>query len=368
MSISFRAAVLRQAAAARPYATSRPLAIERVELPDPAAGEVLVEVKAASICHSDLSVVNGDRRWPLPIVPGHEASGVVRATGPGVEGFAPGDRVALIFLTQCGTCARCIEGRPFLCERGTQANREGRLITGGPHLSLQGARIHHHMGLAAFAEYALVSEKSLVRIPSELGFVEASLFGCAVMCGAGTALYSARIEPGESVAVVGLGGVGLAAIMGARLAGATRIAAVDANPAKGDLARAVGATDIASPEEAMKLDRFDVSLEATGSVEGFELALELARRGGRTVTVSLPDAGKRFGFPLSRLVAEARTVSGSYIGSCIPSRDIPAFASLYRQGRLPVDRLISRTLGLDEINEAMDALAEGRAVRQVIVF
>jgi alcohol dehydrogenase len=224
------------------------------------------------------------------------------------------------------------------------------------------------MGLAAFAQYALVSEKSLVRIPADLGFVEASVFGCAVMCGAGTALYSARIEPGETVAVVGAGGVGLAAIMGARVAGATRIAAVDANPSKGDLARAVGATEVASPEEAMRLDRFDVSLEATGSVEGFELALELARRGGRTVTVSLPDAGKRFGFPLSRLVAEARTIAGSYIGSCIPSRDIPAFVSLYRQGRLPVDRLITRTLGLDDINEAMDALADGRAVRQVIVF
>ncbi len=368
MPMSFRAAVLRQAGAVRPYTASRPLAIEKVDLPDPAAGEVLVEIKAASICRSDLSVVNGDRRWPLPIVPGHEASGLVRATGAGVEGFAPGERVALIFLTQCGACARCIEGKPFLCERGTQANREGRLITGGPRLSLGGAPVHHHMGLAAFAEYALVSEKSLVRIPPDLGFVEASVFGCAVMCGAGTALYSSRIEPGESVAVVGAGGVGLAAIMGARLAGATRIAAVDANASKSDLALAVGATAFASPEEALKLERFDVSLEATGSVEGFELALELARRGGRTVTVSLPEATRRFGFPLSRLVAEARTIAGSYIGSCIPSRDIPAFVSLYRQGRLPVDRLITRTLGLDEINEAMDALAEGRAVRQVIAF
>ena len=368
MSISFRAAVLRQAAAAHPYAASRPLSIEQVDLPDPAAGEVLVEVKAASICHSDLSVVNGDRRWPLPIVPGHEASGVVRATGPDVEGFAAGDRVALIFLTQCGACARCIEGKPYLCERGTQANREGRLISGGPRLSLKGAPIHHHMGLAAFAEYALVSEKSLVRIPPELGFVEASLFGCAVMCGAGTALYSARIEPGESIAVVGLGGVGLAAIMGARIAGATRIVAVDANAAKAELALAVGATEFASAEKAPGLGRVDVSVEASGTVEGFELALELARRGGRTVTVSLPEATQRFGFPLSRLVAEARTISGSYIGSCIPSRDIPAFVSLFRQGRLPVDRLITRTLPLEEINEAMDALADGRAVRQVIVF
>ena len=366
-SVRFRAAVLRQAAAVRPYAASRPLAIETVELPPPAAGEVLVRIKAASICHSDLSVVNGDRAWPLPIVPGHEAAGVVAETGPGVASVAEGDHVALIFLTQCGVCERCVEGKSYLCARGTQANREGRLITGGPRLSLGGAPLHHHMGLAAFAEYALVSEKSLVKIPSELGFVEASLFGCAVMCGAGTALYSAGIAPGESVAVVGLGGVGLAAVMGARLAGATRIVAVDRNADKGELALAVGATAFHANDE-LNEKNFDVALEATGTVEGFELALELTRRGGRTVTVSLPDAQRRFSFPLSRLVAEARTVAGSYIGSCLPSRDIPAFVELYRQGRLPVDRLVTRTLALDEINEAMDALAEARVLRQVVVF
>jgi len=243
---------------------------------------------------------------------------------------------------------------------------QGRLITGGPRLSLGGAPLHHHMGLAAFAEYALVSDKSLVKIPPELGFVEASLFGCAVMCGAGTALYSARIAPGESVAVVGLGGVGMAAIMGARLAGATRITAVDRNANKGDLALSVGATSFISDHQTPQ--NFDVALDATGSVEGFELALELTRRGGRTVTVSLPDAQRRFSFPLSRLVAEARTVAGSYIGSCLPSRDIPAFIDLYRQGRLPVDRLVTRTLALGEINEAMDALADARVLRQVVVF
>ncbi|MFZ1910165.1 MAG: alcohol dehydrogenase catalytic domain-containing protein, partial [Burkholderiales bacterium] len=342
-------------------------AIESVDLPPPAAGEVLVRIRAASICRSDLSVVNGDRRWPLPIVPGHEAAGVVASTGPEVASVAEGDHVALIFLTQCGVCERCVEGRSYLCARGTQANREGRLITGGPRLSLGGKTLHHHMGLAAFAEYALVSEKSLVKIPPALGFVEASLFGCAVMCGAGTALYTARIAPGESVAVVGLGGVGLAAIMGARLAGATRVVALDRDAAKGELALAVGATAFAAVDSIDQKD-FDVTLDASGTVEGFELALELARRGGRTATVSLPDARRKFGFPLARLVAEARTVSGSYIGSCLPSRDIPAFAELYRQGRLPVERLVTRTIALDEINQAMDELDAGRAVRQVMTF
>ena len=369
-----RAAVLRCAGMARPYAASRPLAIEELELPPPQAGEVLVRIRAASLCHSDLSVVNADRRWPLPIVPGHEAAGVVAETGPGVSGVAPGDRVALIFLTQCGTCARCAEGKSFLCERGTLANREGRLITGGPRLQSRLGAVHHHMGLAAFAEYALVSEKSLVRIPGDLDFVAASLFGCAVMCGAGTALYSAAIRPGESVAVFGAGGVGLAAIMGAKIAGATRIIAVDDHAAKKDLALAIGATDFlpagggAAAVRELVPAGVDAALDASGSVEAFQQALESTRRGGRTVTVSLPEAGRQFSFSLSRLVAEARTVSGSYIGSCVPSRDIPAFIQLYRQGRLPVERLVTKTLGLADINEAMDELADGRAVRQVITF
>ena len=368
MTLRFRAAVLRASGAARPYAHSRPLAIEQVELPEPGAGEVLVRIRAASICHSDLSVVNGDRRWPMPIVPGHEAAGIVERVGPGVAVLAPGDRVALIFLTRCGSCARCMEGKAYLCERGTQANREGRLITGGPHLRLAGAPVHHHMGLAAFAEYALVAEKSLVRVPEAIGFVEASLFGCAVMCGAGSALYTARVAAGESVAVVGLGGVGLAAIMGARLAGATRIVAVDAGAGKADLALSCGATEFLRADAIGQAAGVDVALEASGTVAGFESALHITRRGGRTVTTSLPAAEDKFQFPLARLVAEARTVSGSYIGSCLPNRDIPAFIDLYRQGRLPVDRLVSSTLALDDINGAMDALAEARTIRQVIVF
>jgi len=360
--------VLRAAGAARPYARSRPLTIEQVELPAPGRGEVLVRIRAASLCHSDLSVVNGDRRWPMPIVPGHEAAGTVERIGPEVQGFSPGDAVALIFLAQCGSCARCLEGRSFLCERGTQANREGRLITGGPRLRLAGQPLHHHMGLAAFAEYALVADKSLVRIPAGSDFVEASLFGCAVMCGAGSALYTARVAAGESVAVVGLGGVGLAGIMGARLAGATRIVAIDRAKHKADLARACGATEFLLADDAAGIDPLDVALEASGTVAGFELALQITRRGGRTVTTSLPAADQSFQFPLARLVAEARSVSGSYIGSCLPNRDIPAFMALHRQGRLPIEKLVSGTIALDDINSAMDALADARAVRQVIVF
>jgi alcohol dehydrogenase len=372
----FRAAVLHASARPRPYTSSHPLSIETVEAPAPTAGEVLVAVRAASVCHSDLSVVNGDRAWPLPIVPGHEAAGVVEEVGLGVTAFAPGDRVVLVFLAQCGTCARCAEGRPWLCESGTTANREGRLLTGGPRLSGNGALVHHHMGLAAFAERTLVSEKSLVKLPSDVPFVVASLFGCAVMCGAGSVLYTAGVQPGQSVAVIGLGGVGLSAVLGAVAGGATEIVAVDPRQDKRELARSLGATAVIDPMEGEPADAIrtvspggvDHAIEAAGTPGAFETAFRATRRGGTTVTMALPGPAARFALPLAQLVAEARTVKGSYIGSCIPRRDIPAFIALYRQGRLPVERLITSTIGLDDINEAMDRLADGNAVRQVMTF
>lgn len=374
--MKFKAAVLRKPGLPHPYAASRPLSIETVEVPPPAAGEVIVAIKAASLCHSDLSVVNGDRAWPMPIVPGHEAAGVVAEVGPGVRSVKPGDHVALIFLTQCGECEHCIEGRPSLCARGTQANREGRLLSGGPRLKLDGQAVHHHMGLSAFAEYALVSEKSLVKIPDDLPFVEASLFGCAVMCGAGTALYSTAIRPGQSVAVFGLGGVGLSAVLGAVTAGAARIIAVDPSQGKLDLACSLGATDCIqagggkAAEAVRELTRggVDHAIDASSTLDGFSSAFESTRRGGCTVTTSLTHPSQQFSFSLARIVAEARTIKGSYIGTCVPGRDIPAFIQLYRQGRMPVDKLVTRTLTLEQINEAFDELSDAKEVRQVIVF
>jgi alcohol dehydrogenase len=372
----FRAALLRASGMPRPYASSRPLSVETVEAPAPAPGEVLVAVRAASLCHSDLSVVNGDRPWPLPIVPGHEAAGVVEAVGPDVTAFAPGDRVVLVFLARCGTCARCAEGRSWLCESGTVANREGRLLTGGPRLAWNGSPVHHHMGLAAFAERALVSEKSLVAVPDDVPFAVASLFGCAVMCGAGSVLYTAGARPGQSVAVIGLGGAGLSAVLGALAAGATQIVAVDPDQAKRELARSLGATAVLDPrggDPAETIRRIshggvDHAIEAAGTPAAFETAFRATRRGGSTVTMGLPGPTARFALPLAQLVAEARTVKGSYLGSCVPRRDIPAFIALHRQGRLPVDRLIGGTIALDDLNGAMDRLAEGTAVRQVVLF
>jgi alcohol dehydrogenase len=375
--VRFRAAVLEHAGAQRPWASTRPLGIQTVEVTPPSAGEVLVRVRAASLCRSDLSVITGARAWPMPIVPGHEAAGVVEAVGAGVTAVTPGDHVVLVFLAQCGRCARCAEGRPSLCESGMAANREGRLITGGPRLAWNGRAVHHHMGLAAFAEYALVAERSVVTIDAAVPFEVASLFGCAVMCGAGTVLYTAGVRPGQSVAVIGLGGAGMSAVLGAVVAGAAEIIVVDPDVKKRELARALGATmalEATSSAEAADAIRrhtgggVDHAIDAAGGTPAFETAFRATRRGGTTATLALPAPNDRFPLPLAQMVAEARTVKGSYIGSCVPSRDIPAFIALHRAGRLPVERLISGTLALDGINEAMDRLADGVAVRQVVVF
>ena len=365
--IRFRAALLKQSGLPRPYAESRPIAIAELELPDPGPGEVLVRVRAASLCRSDLSVVTGARPWPLPMVIGHEAAGRVEQVGSGVTSVAPGDDVVLVYLPQCGRCARCRAGQPWLCETGVAANRKGALITGGTRLTHRGAPVHHHMGLAAFAEYVLVAEPSAVKIPAGLPPQDACVFGCAVLCGAGTAMNTAAVASGQSVAVVGLGAVGLAAILGARAAGAARICAIDRLEAKLGLARALGAGETALPDDARRAG-FDHALECSGTLEGFELAMALVQRGGKVTTLGLPGPEVAHALKLAPLVADGLSVQGSYLGSCVTRRDVPRFIDLYRAGQFPAARLVSHRIRLEELNGALDRLADGQALRQVITF
>ena len=215
-----RAAILEEMGRPRPYATSRPLTVCEVELAPPARGEVLVRIAAAGLCHSDLSVINGDRPRPTPMALGHEAAGVVEALGEGVDDLAPGDHVVMVFVPSCGCCAPCAEGRPALCEPAAKANGAGEMLAGGRRLARGGAPLHHHLGVSAFAGHAVVSRRSLVRVPRELPMERAALFGCAVLTGVGAVANTARIAPGSSVAVIGLGGVGLAAVLGAVACGA----------------------------------------------------------------------------------------------------------------------------------------------------
>ena len=376
MSTTARAAVLSAMGAPRPYADSRPLAIETVTLRPPGPGEVQVAIKAAGLCHSDLSVINGDRPRPLPMALGHEAAGVVEALGPGVDDLAVGDHVVMVFMPSCGHCAPCAGGRPALCEPGAAANGRGELLGGGRRIFREGEPVNHHLGCSAFADRAVVSRRSLVRVDPDLPFEEAALFGCAVLTGVGAVVNTAQVRAGQSVVVVGLGGVGLAAVMGALASGASPVVAVDLSEDKLALARAFGAVHAVNAADADAVDQVraltgggaDFAFEMAGVVRALDSAWRMTRRGGTTVTAGLPPPEAALAVNVVSLVGEERTLKGSYIGTCVPSRDIPRYIALYRQGRLPVDRLMSGAIALDDINAGFDRLADGAVVRLVVRF
>ena len=372
-----RAAVLRRIGLPAPYAESRPLSIEEVELAEPGPGELRVKIHAAGVCHSDLSAINGDRPWPVPIVPGHEAAAEVLEVGAGVLDVKVGDHVVLIFRPACGACPECAVGRPALCGPGGESNSTGSLLGGYKRLSLPaGGTLNHHLGCAAFAEYATVSRRSVVPIDRDLPWEQAALFGCAVLTGAGAVFNTAKIEAGARTAVVGLGGVGFSSLLAAVASGARDVVAVDMLPAKLELAKQLGATavfDARDPDVIAKVKAatgggVDYAFEMAGVVPALELAYRITRRGGTTVTAGLPNPAATWPLQAVSLIAEERTLKGSYIGSCVPSRDVPRFVAMFRAGRLPVDRLLSERIRLEDINAALDRLARGESIRQVILM
>ena len=371
------AAVLRQRGLPAPYAQSQPLIIEELELDPPGEGEVLVEMSAAGLCHSDLSVINGSRLWPLPIVIGHEACGVVRDPGKGVKDLREGDHVVFSFLPTCGHCPMCSAGRASLCEPGVLANRAGKLITGGIRFrSGAGEAVHHHSGVAGYSQFSVVARESIVKIEPDVPMETAVLFGCAIMTGVGAVVNTAKVAAGTSVAVFGMGGVGLSVVMGAKAAGAWPIIAVDRLGSKEVLAKQCGATHFvdASVCDAMAAVRdlthggAETAFEAVGDERVIAQAFGATRRGGRTVCIGLPHPEKMLTVPALAFAAEERVLMGSYMGSCVPQRDIPRFMQMYRAGLLPVDLLRSREIRLDEVNEAFDRLDRGEVARQVIRF
>ncbi|MFL9919071.1 zinc-dependent alcohol dehydrogenase family protein [Paraburkholderia fungorum] len=374
--MKIKAAVLQEMGATSPYAVSRPLRIEEIDLAPPGPDEVLIKIAAAGLCHSDLSVINGDRPRPMPMALGHEASGVVQELGAGVTDLQVGDHVVVVFVPSCGHCAPCAEGRPALCEPGAAANGAGTLLSGARRLTRDGEIVNHHLGCSVFAEYATVSRHSVIKIDPTVPLDEAALFGCAVLTGVGAVVNTAQVRVGASVAVIGLGGVGLAALIGAHAAGARQIIAVDLSDDKLEQARALGATHTVNAGQENALEHIrelsaggvEFAFEFAGSIRALDLAYSITRRGGSTVTAGLPPSTARWPMPAVSLVAEERTVKGSYIGTCVPSRDIPRFIDLYKQGRLPVNKLLTGRLKLDEINHGFDLLHEGKAIRQVVVF
>lgn len=377
MSVSIKAAVLREQGLPRPYLESRPLRVEEVTLDPPGPGEILVRMAAAGLCHSDLSAIEGNRPRALPAVAGHEGSGVVVEVGPGVDQVHEGDHVVILFVSSCGRCRLCLRGKRSLCESSWDARSHGVLPNGSRRLRIaDDRRLNHWSGASTFAEYAVVHESSVVVVDKDIPLTTAALLGCSVVTGVGSVLNTAGVGVGHSVAVLGLGGVGLSAVMAAVVAGAFPIIAIDVVNEKREIAKSLGATvtlhatdsSVVTDVKEMTHGGVDFAFEMSGVDASVANAYAMIARGGALVMSSLPHRDKTFPIPLASHVADEKRFLGSYMGSAWAQRDIPLYAELYRNGRLPIDRLHSLSLPLDEINRGFDRLAQGVAVRDVIVF
>lgn len=374
MTIKMRAAVLHEQGRPHPFVESQPIVIEEVELEPPGDNEVLIEIRAAGLCHSDLSMIRGVRPRALPIVVGHECAGVVVECGSNVDDLKVGQPAVISFVTTCGTCHQCSRGRSNLCDSHWQARSSGGLVSGEQRLKLNGEFINHHSGVSAFAEYAVVSRHAVVPVSEQLDMADAALFGCAVMTGTGAVMNTACLRPGDSAAVIGLGGVGLSALLGAVAAGAGRLIAIDTHADKLELARELGATDVfdATDSDCEKKVRdatnggVEFAFEMAGAVKAMELAYAITARGGAVVSAGLSHFDHKFCVPHAAMVSDEKRILGSYMGSCSPRRDIPRFVELFLRGHLPVDRLRTREIGFDQINQGFDALADATEIRQTL--
>ena len=313
----------------------------------------------------------------MPMVLGHEAAGIVEAVGPDVSRVKVGDKVVFTFVPMCGECDYCVRGKPALCERGTAANSRGTLLHGATRFSRRGERVYHHSGVSGFSERTVAAEESLVPLPPDTPLDIAAVFGCAAITGIGAVLNSARVAPGSSVAIFGAGGVGLMAVLGALVAQATTIIAVDPVAGKRQVALSLGATHAIDPKsddpasaicEIVGGMGVETAIEAVGVPQTLEQAYASTARGGKTVAVGLAGTDVQFRIPQNRLVTDERTLIGSYMGSSVPLRDIPRYVKLWKSGRLPVERLVSGTFRLEEINGALDELVAGEVMRIVCRF
>jgi S-(hydroxymethyl)glutathione dehydrogenase/alcohol dehydrogenase len=358
-------------------AVDQPLTVEDVALAPPGPGEVAVRLRASGVCHSDWNVVSGATPNPLPVVLGHEGAGVVEDVGEGVTAVAEGDHVVLSWLPSCGRCFFCTQGRPILCEWSTPAMLAGTMPDGTTRLSRNGAPVYHYSFLSTFAERCVVPEESCVPIRKDAPLEIAALVGCAVMTGIGAAMNRAKVEPGSSVAVFGAGGVGLSAVIGSRLAGAATVIAVDPLPFKRELALELGATDVLDPangdtpaavRELTAGRGADYAFDAAGARGLVRAAYDSVRPGGTVVAIGIPPADEEPRLPGPRLPREEKIVTGSLYGSCRPHVDMPLVLDLFMAGRLPLDRLVTRTYALDDVNDAFTAMRAGEVARGVIVF
>jgi S-(hydroxymethyl)glutathione dehydrogenase/alcohol dehydrogenase len=349
-----------------------PLVVAEVDLAPPGPGEVRVRIAATGVCHSDLSMQTGALRWPLPTVLGHEGAGEVVEVGQGVRSVAPGDHVVVSWIPMCGHCFFCTRHQPYLCL--TYRRVVGRMDDGATRLTRDGVEITAGFNAATFAEEAILREQSLVRIPKDVPFEVAALIGCGVLTGVGAALNTAAIRPGERVAIIGCGGVGLNVIQGCRVAGASMILAIDPVEAKREAARSFGATHACAPEDAVAIAKEltegiypDAVFEVVGRTALQRMAFDLVRPGGRAVMVGAAPTTEETALPAIGFLIFERRALGCYYGSCTPQRDVPRILELWRAGRLDLEGLITDRRPLDEVNEAFAAMEAGTAIRTVLV-
>jgi Zn-dependent alcohol dehydrogenase len=349
-----------------------------VEVEPPRAGEVRIRVAACGVCHSDLSMQDGTLPIPTPAVLGHEASAVVEEVGGGVDGLSPGDHVVVSWVPQCGSCYFCRRGQPELCQTADAVLLTGGLLDGSPRLRLDGSPLFQMCAAGTFCDVTVIPASSAVRIPVDLDLSVAALLGCAVLTGVGAALNTATIVPGDTVAVIGCGGVGLNVVQGARIAGAGEIVAVDLSPDRLKTAEALGATatvdaGIVDPVNAVRdltgQRGADVAFEVIGLGPTIHQAVDMTRRGGQAVLVGLPRMDVVLTVPaMLGVILQERTIKGCWYGSSDIRRDVPRLVELYRRGDLRLDELVSRRIDLSQVNDALDAMRAGDGSRSVIVF
>jgi Zn-dependent alcohol dehydrogenase len=354
-----------------------PLSVEAAELGGPRAGEVLVELKAAGVCHSDLHPARGE--WPVrtPLVLGHEGAGIVREVGEGIQKVKVGDRVVFCWAPPCGVCPPCREGRPVLCDRLERTTYRNRLPAGDTLLSARGQKVSHYNGTACFADFAVVAEEGVIPVAEDVPFEALATLGCAVVTGVGAVLNAARPEAGSKVVVIGVGGVGLNVVQGARLAGCEAVVALDTRSEPLRLAREFGATDgiEASGEKVTEQVKeltdgrgADYVFDTVGAPATLAQALTLARKGGTVVVTGLARLDTLASFPLFPFVMQEKRLVGSLYGSGQPARDVPRLVELYREGRLKLDELATRTYALADVNDALAALSAAEGARGIILW
>ena len=352
-------------------AIGAPLEITDIDLPDPGPGQVRVRLAAAGVCHSDLSLSNGTMRVPVPAVLGHEGAGTVVAVGEGVAGVVPGAEVVLNWAPSCGTCHACGLGEVWLC-----ANALNGAADVYAHRTADGADLHPGLNVAAFAEETVVPASCLLPLPEGIPLTDAALLGCAVLTGYGAVHHSARVQEGETVAVFGVGGVGLAALQAARIAGASRIVAVDVSPEKEELARAAGATDyvVASETTAREIrgltgkQGVDVAVECVGRATTIRAAWDSTRRGGRTTVVGIGGKDQQVTFNALEIFHWGRTLAGCVYGNSDPAEDLPVLAAHVRAGRLDLGALVTERIALEGIPAAFENMLAGKGGRALVVF